>query len=183
VKERDEPVARRLERVDGDPSSRDEGNPVHDQVLRLQQAGGNEAVAGALARDDAVAQDAKQAPPRKDGPEEQKPKPQTPRTMRIDGIGELPVLSMTSPSKEKTEIQVTISSDSPMVAKLQSLAASGGGIGKVVIDFGYLTWTLYDVYIGSFQMSGGDSPTVSMSLNFATRSIDTPPGDPPGKVD
>jgi hypothetical protein len=177
LQEREAPAARRLQRLE---AARDEVGPVHGEVLRLQRSGGNEAVAGVLARD-AVAQDTKTPAPKKSGPEEKKP--DSAKTMKVDGVGEIPLLSFSGPSRDRNEIQVSVSGDSPFVVELQKRAASGGGLGKVVIDFGYAKWVLGDVYIGASQIGSGDPPVASFTLNYASLSLDDGTSEQPGKVD
>jgi hypothetical protein len=133
-----------------------------------------------LARDETVAANAP-PPPRKYGPEELKPS--KPKTMKIDGIGDVPLLAVNTPSKDRYEVTVMIAGDSPFVSELQRRAQSGAGLGKVVIDFGYMTWTLDSTYISSFDLSGGDESTVSLTLDYGKLSLDTTIGQKPGQVD
>jgi hypothetical protein len=115
------------------------------------------------------------------GPEELKPA--KPRTMKIEGVGDVPLLSVSTPSKDRYELTVTIDGNSPFVAELQKRAGAGAGLGKVVIDFGYMTWTLESTYIGSFDLSSGTEPTVSITLNYGKLSLDTTVGQKQGQVD
>ena len=177
--DREEVVGRRARLVEPEVSL-DDANPLHGELLRLQRGGGNGAVAGVLARDETVAENAP-PPPRKYGPEELKPA--KPKTMKIEGVGEIPLLSVSTPAKDSYEVTVIIDGNSPFVAELQRRAGAGAGLGKVVIDFGYMTWTLDSTYIGSFELSSGTEPTVSLKLNYQSLSLDTTVGQKPGQVD
>jgi hypothetical protein len=175
--EREEAGKTRLQRAESDPARADV-SPAQAELLRLQRSGGNGAVAGVLARDDTKT---KAPPPRKYGPEEQTP--QTPRSMKIEGIGDVPLLAVSNPRKDGNDVMVTIDRDSPFVVQLQKRASSGGGLGKVVIALGpSAEWVLEDVYIGSVEIGAGDSGTAMITLNYRGMSVG-PPAEPPGKLD
>jgi hypothetical protein len=176
--EREEAGKTRLRRAESDPA-RDDATPAQAEVLRLQRGGGNEAVAGVLARDNTKTQP---PPPRKYGPEEL-PK-QKSKVMKIEGLEDIPLLAINPPTKDGSEVTVTISRDSPALVELQKRARSGGALGKVTIDFGggEMLWVLTDVYVGSIEVGAGESGSASVTLNYVGISVGRPE-EPAGTPD
>jgi hypothetical protein len=98
--EREEQVKHRLQRVESDTAT---ANPVQSEVLRLQRSGGNEAVAGVLARDEAVAQDSGPPPEQSKGP----------KAMHMEGLGDFELLSYSMVGQSSNEVSVTVNGDNP----------------------------------------------------------------------
>ena len=68
-----------------------------------------------------------------------------------------------------------------LVTKIEQAAARGDRIETVDVTIGGRVVHLKDVYIGSFDISKGDDPTVSFTLNFG--SIEYGDGEKKGEVD
>jgi hypothetical protein len=166
--EREEQVKHRLQRVETDSNA---ANPVQSEVLRLQRSGGNEAVAGVLARDEAVALDAGSGADTTKGT----------RTLQLSEIGVSKLLAF-SVDQAKNEVTVTLSADDPNIAELQKRVTQGGPvIDNGVIDLGYSVLTLNSIYISLFRY--GRDGTVMLTLSADSLDISRKPDDPPGKLD
>jgi hypothetical protein len=161
--EQERPEAPRLRRVAGDQDrSGEDVGPVHGEVLRLQQAGGNEAVGTLLQRDATAPQDAVPADTGN----------AVSSTLVLDDkLGVLPLLTFSKGRRENEWVVSVPSTDKD--ADIARYGLQGVKIEKAVISTTNFDITLTDVYITSWRGGGdpGESREVSFTLNFGAQDF------------
>ena len=140
-RELERPEGPHLNRLPSDVERSEDVDPVAGKLLRLQQAGGNEAVGTMLAQREAVPMDS--------GTVAREGEAVSSTLVAEDTVGVIPLISF-SRSSADGDVSVVLPSTS-LDTKLMEMCAKGISLGTVKISMKNFTLTLEDVYISSCQ--------------------------------